>query len=82
MTSLEKRYRGILIEIPKQTKTKKMTAKEKELLLANKKITKLRKLLYQVEVYMEQNNMNDEYDEIWRDDDETILANVKQEAHI
>jgi len=41
-------------------------------------IIKLRKLLYQVEVYMEQYNMNDEYDEIWRDDYKTILANAKQ----
>lgn len=57
-----------------------MTATEKELLLANQEIAKLRKLIYQVEVYMEQEAMNDEYDGIWRDDDETILANVKAES--
>lgn len=57
-----------------------MTATEKELLLANQEISKLRKLLYQVEVYMEQEAMNDEYDGIWRDNDETILANVKKES--
>jgi hypothetical protein len=43
-------------------------------------ILKLRKLLYQVEVYMEQENMNSDYDGIWRDNDETILANVKAES--
>ena len=57
-----------------------MTATEKELLLANQEITKLRKLLYQVEVMMEQNNMNDEYDGIWRDDDDVILEQIKQES--
>ena len=53
---------------------------EEELLLANQEIVKLRKLLYQVEIYMEQNAMNDEYDGIWRDSEETILANVKAES--
>jgi len=48
-----------------------------ELKLANEKIIELRKLLYQVEVFMEQENMNSDYDGIWRDNDETILENVK-----
>lgn len=43
-------------------------------------IVKLRKLLYQVEVFMEQENMNDEFDGIWRDNDEDILAQVKAES--
>ncbi len=43
-------------------------------------IIRLRKLLYQVEVKMEQDNMNNDYDGVWRDSDEDILANVKAES--
>ena len=58
----------------------KLTPTEKELLKASQEITKLRKLLYQVEVFMEQNNMNSKYDGVWRDDDAIILRNVKKES--
>jgi len=50
---------------------------QKDLREANDKILELRKLLYQVEVYMEQENMNDDYDGIWRNSDEEILEQVK-----
>jgi len=50
-----------------------MNTTEKQLLDAHKEINKLRSLLYQVEVKLEQDNMNDEFDGVWRDSDEDIL---------
>ncbi len=53
---------------------------EKRINEANDEIIKLRKLLYQVEVFIEQENMNSDYDGIWRDNDEDILASVKENS--
>lgn len=43
-------------------------------------IIKLRKLLYQVEVYMGQEAMSNKYDGIWRDNEKLIFKNVKKES--
>lgn len=42
------------------------------------KIDKMKSLLKQVEIMIEQNNMNDDFNGIWRDSDETILENIKE----
>lgn len=43
-------------------------------------IDRLRRLLWQVEIFMEQEQMNEDFVGIWRDDEGLILQNVKENS--